>query len=54
MRYATVDNWARYFEETEGVQITGDTIRDRLKKVEKIGLTARNKIGKLLKNAFYH
>ncbi len=53
MRYATVESWAKYFKEQEGVQVHGSTIRKRLKKVKAIGVTARNKVGRILKNALY-
>jgi hypothetical protein len=53
MKYSTAENWAKYFEETEGVQIHDQTIRHRLKKAEIIGKTGRNKMGRVLKNAFF-
>jgi len=53
VRYSTPDNWAKYFEKTEGVQISGNKIRERLRKAEKIGITGRNKVGRVLKNAFF-
>ena len=52
MRYATINNWAKYFKE-EGININGDSIRWRLKGAEVIGITARDATGKVLKNAFY-
>ena len=53
MRYATAENWAKYFKEAEGVKIAGRTIRYRLELAGIIGITGRNKIGRALKNAFY-
>lgn len=53
MRYSTINNWAKYFEETEVIHITPRTIRIRLIEAGKIGMTARNNIGIVLKNAFF-
>lgn len=53
MRYTTPENWAEYFEKAEGVQICNMTIRRRLSEAGKIGESGRNKIGRILKNAFY-
>jgi hypothetical protein len=53
VRYSTIDNWAKYFEKTEGVRICKTTIREKLKKAEIIGITARNKVRIMLKNAFF-
>jgi len=53
MRYATAEAWAKYFQETEGVQIIYMTIRCRLKAAGIIGITGRNKIGRTLRNGFY-
>jgi hypothetical protein len=53
MRYSTPDNWAKFLKDTESVDISGDTIRHRLKTTEKIGITGRNKVGRILKGSFY-
>ena len=53
MRYATVTSWAKYFEEKEGVRIGKTTILRKLKNAEKIGITARNKLGRVFTEGFY-
>ena len=52
-KYATVHIWAKYFERYEGVQIYNGTILKRLQKAGIVGITARNKVKHVLKNAFY-
>ena len=53
MRYATVTSWAEYFGREEGVEIGYGTILNKLKEAGKIGVTARNTMGKVLRSAFY-
>ncbi len=53
MRYATINNWAQYFQENEEIQISPNSIRNKLQEAEKIGITGRNEVGRVLKNAFY-
>jgi len=53
VRYANAENWAKYFKETEGVQIHGVTIRHKLREAGKIGINGRDKIGRVLRNAFF-
>jgi len=53
IKRATCKTWAKYFEKHEGVQISHATIRNRLKEARKIGKTARNKVGRLLKGAYF-
>jgi serine/threonine protein phosphatase PrpC len=53
MRYSTPDNWAQFLKDTEGVDVSGTTIRNRLKEAQKISITGRNKVGRVLKGSFY-
>jgi len=53
MRYATVTAWADYFEAEDGIRINQRSIFNRLQKTEVIGVTARNRIGLLVKDAYY-
>jgi hypothetical protein len=53
VRYSTAENWAKYFKETEGIQISGITIRQKLKQAEIIGKSARDKLKRKLKFLFY-
>ncbi len=53
MRGATVTSWAEYFEKHEGVKINALAIKGRLKKAGIIGRHGRNKVGRLLKSAFF-
>jgi len=53
VRYSTIENWARYFQETEGVRISDVTIRNKLREAGIIGITGKNKVGRVLRNAFY-
>lgn len=53
MRYSTPDNWAKFLKDTEGVDISVDIIRHRLKAAKKIGITGRNKVSRVLKGSFY-
>ena len=53
IRRATVNTWAEHFEKREGVRISDITIRRRLKEAGKIGETARNKIGRLIRGAYF-
>jgi hypothetical protein len=51
-RYATIGTWVEVFRE-EGVNISETTIRDRLRKANIVGKTARSKIGRVLQYGFY-
>ncbi len=51
-RYATIGTWVEVFK-SEGLNISHGGIRKRLSKLEVIGLTARDKTGRLLKNCFF-
>ena len=53
IRRATVNTWAKYFEKHEGVRVSGETIRRKLRVGGKIGETARNKVGSLLRGAYF-
>jgi len=53
VRYSTAENWAKYFKETELVQIYSDTIRKKLREAGINGITGIDKIGRVLKKAFF-
>ncbi len=53
MKCATITTWVKYFEENEGIQISYVTIRNKLKEAGIIGLTARDRMGRIFKNSFY-
>ncbi|MBI5422221.1 hypothetical protein HZA44_03750 [Candidatus Peregrinibacteria bacterium] len=53
IKRATVTTWAEWFEKHEGVRISNFTIRTKLKETGRVGETARNKIGRLLRNAYF-
>jgi len=53
MRYSTAENWAKYFKEAEGLLIDSTTIRRKLNEAGIIGKTGRDKVGRVLRNAFF-
>jgi len=53
MKYGTCKTWAEYFERQEGVSIGLPTIYCKLKEAGKIGKSGRNKLNRILKDAFY-
>jgi len=53
IRRATCKTWAKWFEKHEGVRISGDTIRNRLKEAGRVGEDGRDKLGRLFKKVYY-
>jgi hypothetical protein len=53
IRYATCTTWAEWFEKHEGVRVSDVTIRNKLKEAGEIGRSARNRVGRLLKDAYF-
>jgi len=50
--YASATAWSKFFKE-EGITISSLTISKRLKKANKIGITAKDSGGKIWKNAYF-
>ncbi|MBI5421826.1 hypothetical protein HZA44_01680 [Candidatus Peregrinibacteria bacterium] len=53
IKRATCKTWAEWFEKHEGVRISEDTIRNKLKVISKIGVDGRDRLKRVLRNAYY-
>lgn len=51
--YASAEGWSRYFWDKEGILITAITIRKRLKRSEKVGISARDGGGVMRQNSYF-
>lgn len=52
-RYATISTWIKILEKEEGVSISDNGMRNRVKKAGAVGETFRDRTGHLIRNGFY-
>jgi hypothetical protein len=49
-RYATASGWAKWFEQKGVASISEEAIRHRLEKAKKVGLSVRDRLGRIFQN----